>query len=87
MYICFFIHFISCSKRQKNSICRYVVMSLSIRFTLLFGAVPRVLFGGFRLLEVRMVRSRDCRNSRVTLRQFDIKIQRVICVIRRAILT
>ena len=28
MYICFFIYFLSCSKRQKNSICRYVVMSL-----------------------------------------------------------
>ena len=28
MYICFFIYFLSCSKRQKNSICRYVALSL-----------------------------------------------------------
>ena len=27
MYICFFIYFLSCSKRQKNSICRYVALS------------------------------------------------------------
>ena len=27
MYICFFIYFFSCSKRQKNSICRYVALS------------------------------------------------------------
>lgn len=72
MYICFFIYFLSCSKRQKNSICRYVVMSLcrfvvlllSIRFTLLFRAVPRVLFGGFRLCGCWIDRIQHCRYNR-----------------------
>ena len=27
MYICFFIYFLSCLKRQKNSICRFVALS------------------------------------------------------------
>ena len=36
MYICFFIYFLSCSKRQKNSICRYVALSLC-RFVVIYS--------------------------------------------------
>ena len=53
MYICFFIYFLSCSKRQKNSICRYVVMSLC-RFVAL--SLCRYLF----VSRFYLVQSHEC---------------------------